>query len=64
MSLDHISATMTHVMCREEHICNVSVLQTVHFSTPFTCDGRADGSSDLTKLIGAFLQILVQYLTY
>jgi hypothetical protein len=32
MTTDHISATKTYVMCREEHLSNISVLQRVHVS--------------------------------
>jgi hypothetical protein len=32
VTLDHISATMTYVMNREEHLWNVSTLQRVHLS--------------------------------
>jgi hypothetical protein len=32
MASDHISATMTYVMWREEHLWNVCALQRVHLS--------------------------------
>jgi broad specificity polyphosphatase/5'/3'-nucleotidase SurE len=37
ITLDHISATMTHAMWHEEHLLNVNVPQTAHFSNLVKC---------------------------